>query len=149
MPIVEFNNNNMSTRTKFILTFVAGLVTGVILVFAFGYYVAMSNRNNSSSDNVVQMFDTPKQEIKADEFKIFQVLPDGSALASYDEIISKEGYIEYGTVVFFPASNEAAYYDSQIITLPKGKCFKQIGTYRYTTKDGMMKTVPAIDIFDK
>lgn len=149
MPIVEFNNNNMSTRTKFILTFVAGLVTGVILVLAFGYYVAMSDRNNSSSDNVVQMFDTPKQEIKADEFKIFQVLPDGSALASYDEIISKEGYIEYGTVVFFPASNEAAYYDSQIITLPKGKCFKQIGTYRYTTKDGMMKTVPAIDIFDK
>ena len=139
----------MSTRTKFILTFVAGLVTGVILVFAFGYNVAMSDRNNSSSDNVVQMFDTPKQEIKADEFKIFQVLPDGSALASYDEIISKEGYIEYGTVVFFPASNEAAYYDSQIITLPKGKCFKQIGTYRYTTKDGMMKTVPAIDIFDK
>ena len=90
----------MSTRTKFILTFVAGLVTGVILVFAFGYYVAMSDRNNSS-DNVVQMFDTPKQEIKADEFKIFQVLQDGSALASYDEIRSKEGYIEYGTVVFF------------------------------------------------
>ena len=126
----------------------AGLVTGVILVFAFGYYVAMSDRNNSS-DNVVQMFDTPKQEIKADEFKIFQVLQDGSALASYDEIRSKEGYIEYGTVVFFPASKEAAYYDSQIITLPKGKCFKQIGTYRYTTKDGTEKTVPAIDIFDK
>lgn len=101
MPIVEFNNNNMSTRTKFILTFVAGLVTGVILVFAFGYYVAMSDRNNSSSDNVVQMFDTPKQEIKADEFKIFQVLPDGSALASYDEIISKEGYIEYGYCCIF------------------------------------------------
>lgn len=138
----------MSTRTKFILTFVAGIITGVILVFACGYCVAMSIKN-TSSNNAVQMFDAPQQEIKADEFKIFQVLPDGSALASYDEIISKEGYIEYGTVVFFPASNEAAYYDSQIITLPKGKCFKQIGTYRYTTKDGMTKTVPAIDIFDK
>lgn len=114
MPIVEFNNNNMSTRTKFILTFVAGLVTGVILVFAFGYYVAMSDRNNSSSDNVVQMFDTPKQEIKADEFKIFQVLQDGSALASYDKVRSKEGYVDFGTVVLFPASDEVSYYDDQI-----------------------------------
>lgn len=149
MPIVEFNNNNMSTRTKFILTFVAGLVTGVILVFAFGYYVAMSDRNNSSSDNVVQMFDTPKQEIKADEFKIFQVLQDGSALASYDEVRSKEGYVDFGTVVLFPASDEVSYYDDQIISLPQGKCFRQIGTYRYTTKDGTEKTVPAIDIFDK
>lgn len=139
----------MSTRTKFILTFVAGLVTGVILVFAFGYYVAMSDRNNSSSDNVVQMFDTPKQEIKADEFKIFQVLQDGSALASYDEVRSKEGYVDFGTVVLFPASDEVSYYDDQIISLPQGKCFKQIGTYRYTTKDGTEKTVPAIDVFDK
>lgn len=138
----------MSTRTKFILTFVAGIITGVILVFAYGYCVAMSI-NNTSSNNAVQMFDTPQQEIKADKFKIFQVLQDGSALASYDEVTSKEGYVDFGTVVLFPASDEVSYYDDQIISLPQGKCFKQIGTYRYTTKDGTEKTVPAIDIFDK
>lgn len=139
----------MSTRIKFILTFVAGLVTGVALVIAFGYITFLSIRDNISPGNAVQMFDAPKQEIKAGEFKIFQVLSDGSALASYDELISKKDCIAYGTVVLFPASDEVSYYDDQKITLPKGKCFKQIGTYRYMTKDGEEKTVPVIDIYDK
>ncbi len=95
------------------------------------------------------MFDVPQQEVKADEFKVFQVLQDGSALASYEGIIRKEDYVDYGTVVLFPASDEVSYYDDQKIVLPQGKCFKQIGTYRYTAKDGTEKTVPAIDIFDK
>lgn len=139
----------MSTRIKFILTFVAGLVTGVALVIAFGYITFLSIRNNISPGNAVQMFDAPKQEIKAGEFKIFQVLSDGSALASYDELISKKDCIAYGTVVLFPASDEVSYYDDQKITLPQDKCFKQIGTYRYMTKDGEEKTVPVIDIYDK
>lgn len=139
----------MSTRTKFILTFVAGIITGVILVYAFSFCAVMYIKNEVSSDNAVQMFDVPQQEVKADEFKVFQVLQDGSALASYDEVISKDGYVDFGTVVLFPASDEVSYYDYQKIVLPQGKCFKQIGTYRYTTKDGTEKTVPAIDIFDK
>lgn len=139
----------MSTRIKFILTFVAGLVTGVALVIAFGYITFLSIRNNISPGNAVQMFDAPKQEIKAGGFKIFQVLSDGSALASYDELISKKDCVAYGTVVLFPASDEVSYYDDQKITLPQGKCFKQIGTYRYMTKDGEEKTVPVIDIYDK
>ena len=139
----------MSTRTKFILTFVAGIITGVILVYAFSFCAVMYIKNDISSDNAAQMFDAPQQEIKADKFKIFQVLQDGSALASYDEVTSKEGYVDFGIVVLFPASDEVSYYDDQIISLPQGKCFRQIGTYRYTTKDGTEKTVPAIDIFDK
>ena len=139
----------MSTRTKFILTFVAGIITGVILVYAFRFCAVMYIKNEVSSENAVQMFDVPQQEVKADEFKVFQVLQDGSALASYDEVISKDGYVDFGTVVLFPASDEVSYYDDQKIVLPQGKCFKQIGTYHYTTKDGTEKTVPAIDIFDK
>ena len=139
----------MSTRTKFILTFVAGIITGVILVYAFSFCAVMYIKNEVSSDNAVQMFDVPQQEVKADEFKVFQVLQDGSALASYEGIIRKEDYVDYGTVVLFPASDEVSYYDDQKIVLPPGKCFKQIGTYRYTAKDGTEKTVPAIDIFDK
>lgn len=118
-------------------------------MIAFGYITFLSIRDNISPGNAVQMFDAPKQEIKAGEFKIFQVLSDGSALASYDELISKKDCIAYGTVVLFPASDEVSYYDDQKITLPKGKCFKQIGTYRYMTKDGEEKTVPVIDIYDK
>lgn len=127
----------------------AGIITGVILVYAFSFCAVMYIKNEVSSDNAVQMFDVPQQEVKADEFKVFQVLQDGSALASYDEVISKDGYVDFGTVVLFLASDEVSYYDDQKIVLPQGKCFKQIGTYRYTTKDGTEKTVPAIDIFDK
>ena len=36
-----------------------------------------------------------------------------------------------------------------IVDDDQGKCFKQIGTYRYMTKDGEEKTVPVIDIYDK
>ena len=67
----------MSTRTKFILTFVAGIITGVILVYAFSFCAVMYIKNEISSNNAVQMFDVPQQEVKADKFKIFQVLQDG------------------------------------------------------------------------
>lgn len=77
----------------------AGIITGVILVYAFSFCAVMYIKNDISSDNAAQMFDAPQQEIKADKFKIFQVLQDGSALASYDEVTSKEGYVDFGTVV--------------------------------------------------
>lgn len=32
----------MSTRTKFILTYVAGIITGVVIVFAISFYTVMN-----------------------------------------------------------------------------------------------------------
>lgn len=52
-------------------------------------------------------------------------------------------------VVMFQVSEENSYYDDQVISLPNGKCFKQVGTYRYTTQQDMVKTVPVIAIYDK
>ena len=45
--------------------------------------------------------------------------------------------------------NGKSYYDDQIIKIPSGKCVKQIGVYKYQTKDGFEKTVPIVDIRKK
>lgn len=42
--------------------------------------------------------------------------------------------------------DDKSYYDEQKIKIPSGKCARQIGTYRYTAKNEMVKTVPAIII---
>ena len=42
--------------------------------------------------------------------------------------------------------DDKSYYDDQKIKIPSGKCARQIGTYRYTTKNEMVKTVPAVVI---
>lgn len=83
-------------------------------------------------------FEKPQQEIRAKEFKVIQVYPDGSALAIVDDLDN------YGTVVALPAEEGSSYYDVQKIAVPKGKCARQIGTYRYVTRQNIEKTVPVV-----
>ena len=42
----------------------AGIITGVILVYAFSFCAVMYIKNEISSNNAVQMFDVPQQEVK-------------------------------------------------------------------------------------
>lgn len=132
----------MTTRVKSILIYLGGIATGIILAFAFFFLVAWSNVNASSNDNIV-MFDKPQQEIEAESFKVMQVLPDRSALATV------EGLSNYGTIVMFLADEESSYYDDQKIEVPKNKRVMQIGTYRYMTMQKMGKTVPIVEIMDR
>ena len=121
-----------------------------MLVLALSFFVVMTHvsSNNNGSNDGVQLFDSPRQEVNASSFKVMQVLPDGSALATYD-MFKEEGTLEYGTVVMFLASENVSFYDDQVISLPKGKCFRQIGTYRYMTRQEVEKTVPVLGIYDK
>ncbi|WP_334106100.1 hypothetical protein [Leyella stercorea] len=141
----------MSTRLKFILTYIGGLITGVVLVFVLFFCAAANNSNPSSENKDLVLFDKPKPEVIEGSFKVVQVLPDGSALATYDEIFTNklEGGLRYGTAVKFLATEESAFYDNQIINLSKGECFRIIGTYHYMNVEGNEKTVPVIGIFKK
>lgn len=132
----------MTTRAKSILIYVGGIVTGIILTFAFFFLVALGNANGSSNDNIV-MLDEPQQEIKAKSFEVMQVLPDGSALATVED------YPNLGTVVMFLAEKGISYYDDQKIEVPAGKHVMQVGTYKYMTRSEMEKTVPIVEILDK
>lgn len=70
------------------------------------------------------------------EIEVFQVLSPDIALARTGDWI----------IVLLINYEGKTYYDKQKITISDNKCARQVGTYQYTTKDGMGKTVPAVVI---
>ena len=131
----------MNIKAKFILTYVAGIVTGIVLLFVVGFFMAKSQATSASNDDVV-MFEKPRDIVPGKVFEVMQVLPDGSALAMVADVRSDN----WGTVVFFACDESTSYYDSQKINVPKGKVVKQVGTYSYMTQNEMYKTVPVVEI---
>lgn len=134
----------MNDRTKFILTYVAGIVTGVVLIMAVSFFIAKSRATSASNDDVV-MFEQPRDVVPGKVFEVMQVLSDGSALATVDDVESGN----LGTVVLFVGDESTSYYDSQKINVPKGKVVKQVGTYGYMTRNDMHKTVPIVEIMEE
>lgn len=133
----------MNNKTKFILTYVAGIVTGVVLTFMVGFLVTKLQAR-SSSDEIV-MFDKPRGVVPGDMFEVMQVMPDGSALATGCSILSDNN----GTIVLFIGDESTSYYDNQKIYVPDGKVLKQVGTYSYMARNEMYKTVPIVKIMAK
>lgn len=131
----------MKLKTKFILTYVAGIVTGCIAFFVISCIIVA---NNSSKDDVV-MFDKPRNTVPGKTFKVFQVFSDGSALSSGDDSSGNN----LGLDVLFLGDESTSYYDDQKIEIPKGKVARQIGNYSYTTNMGVEKTVPIVEIMDE
>lgn len=140
----------MNTKTKFILTYVGGIVTGIILMIVFALFV---NSTQQGQANLivrdVVMFEKPQQEIKASTLRVMQVLPNGSALATVEDTsydVTEDS--NFGMVVLFLAKQGSSYFDDQKINVPSGKCLRQVGTYTYESNSGM-KTVPVVEILDK
>lgn len=131
----------MNLKAKFILTYVAGIVTGIVLIFAVGLFMAKSVATSTSNKDVV-MFEKPRGVVPGKVFKVMQVLPDGSALATVDDI----GSGNLGTIVLFVGDESTSYYDNQKINVPEGKVVKQVGTYSYMARNEMYKTVPVVEI---
>ena len=86
----------MSMKVKFILTYVAGIVTGIVLIFAVGLFMAKSVATSTSNKDVV-MFEKPRGVVPGKVFKVMQVLPDGSALATVDDFVKQVGTYSYMT----------------------------------------------------
>jgi hypothetical protein len=127
----------MTTRTKSILIYVGGILTGIVLTF-----VALTMIGAAVHKDAIR-FNEPQQEIEATSFQVFQVLDDGSALAM------AQGSSSYGLVVMLCAETGLAYYDEQKIDVPYGKRAMQVGTYKYKTHNGMERTVPIVGFFDR
>lgn len=133
----------MESKTKFILTYVAGIVTGCVLLFVIGCIINAKNSSTQKEDIV--MFDSPRNTVPGKTFKVFQVFSDGSALSSGDDSSDNN----FGLVVLFLGDESTSYYDDQKIEIPKGKVARQIGNYSYTTNMGVEKTVPIVEIMDE
>lgn len=127
---------------KNFLIFLAGMITGAALLFGVAYLY----NNSSTPDNGITMFEQEGDVISTSTFKVIQVV-DGGALAmeQMDDMFG----LPTGLVVLFVDESENSYYDSQSITIPKGKCARQVGIYKYISKESVEKTVPAVAIRKK
>lgn len=133
----------MESKTKFILTYVAGIVTGCVLLFVIGCII--NAKNSSAQKEDIVMFDSPRNAVPGKSFKVVQVLPDGNALARIDNVYDDN----FGIVVLFLGDESTSYYDDQKIEIPKRKVAKQIGNYSYMSRMKIEKTVPVVKIMDE
>ena len=143
---------------KKFLIFIGGFVAGIIATILV--LLLISKVMNTPNDNGVvglTIFSEKGECIKTEyektdydyrrgdvttvvnEIKVFQVLAPNMALVTtgeYDRI-----------VVLLLNYDGKTYYDDQKIVIPANQCARQIGTYRYTTRqDKFEKTVPAVVI---
>ena len=132
---------------KNFLIFLAGFVSGIICLFLVSLAVTSGSNDDPQGIPGLTMFEQPADVISSDSFEVLQVVSGGNALANAGEKSYGGNYTYYGMVVLFIANENTHYYDDQIISVPRGKCVRQIGTYQYETKMGY-KTVPAVAIFD-
>lgn len=127
----------MTSKTKTILTYLGGVLTGVVLTFVFAFMVGTA----SSSAGDVVMFDKPLKEISG-SFEVLQVLPNGNALA-----MAKNNE-DFGLVVLFLADKDVAYYDDMKVETPAGKRLMQVGTFKYITAQEIERTVPVVEFLE-
>lgn len=78
----------MSMKVKFILTYVAGIVTGIVLIFAVGLFMAKSVATFTSNKDVV-MFEKPRGVVPGKVFKVikYETLPLCSVCNPIVEIV--------------------------------------------------------------
>ena len=68
---------------KKVLIFIAGVVTGVVLMFAIAAFISSGDSSNGeSSNNGMTFFEKEGDCISENSFEVFQVLDSGDALAN-------------------------------------------------------------------
>ena len=114
-----------------------GIITGVILTFAFAFCINLSNNSGIIG---LEMFEEPGDYMEYSQFRVFQVVESGCALAHADD--------SFGAIVFIIPNEKQQFYDDQKIVLKNDQCAQHVGIYKYSTKMEIEKTVPAIRIID-
>ena len=119
------------------IIYVLGVITGIILTFVFAFCVNLSNNSGIIG---LEMLEEPGDYMEYSQFEVFQVVESGYALAYADE--------SFGSIVFIIPNESQQFYDDQKIVLKNDQCAQHVGTYKYSTKMEIEKTVPAIRIVD-
>ena len=130
---------------KKIWVFLLGVLSGVVLMLIIGFVINLTKTSD------VSFFDKPGEIITfqrltgeteaVQSFEVFQALESGRALASGGDFFQE-------IVVLLWNDEGMPYYDNQIVTAPKGKCFRQVGIYKYESTDKMIRTVPIVTMMD-
>lgn len=117
------------------IAYLLGIATGIMLTLVFALYVSQSNNSELIG---LETFEEPGDCMEYSQFKVFQVVESGCALAHTDD---------YSTVFIIP-NKKQPFYDNQKIVLGSDQCAQRIGTYKYSTQGGMEKTIPAVRIIE-
>lgn len=126
------------------LVFFLGILVGVALTIGAAFVYNKLSLGNSN----LEMFDQPGKVMPMKSLYVIQVQPDGSAIASFSN--SEWDILSMATnIVLFIPDKDTNLYDNLQIDIPKKKCVRQVGTYRYIAKDENLKTIPAVKMFDK
>jgi len=143
-----------------ILTLIAGFIAGVLATLFVGYLLVIAKK--PIDDGLIGLTVFPQKEdclkttskSKSTEIDIFQVVEPNMALGNIKNFTDKKMYggdnyrdydIASDVVVLLINYDGKTYYDDQKIDVTS-KCVRQIGTYQYSTKIGLEKTVPAVVI---
>lgn len=118
------------------IIYLLGIMTGILLTFAFAIF---ANKSNDSGISGLEMTEGDGECVEYTQFEVFQVLNSGCALANADD--------HFITVFLIPNEGQQ-FYDDQKITLNHGQCAYRVGTYKYESKGGRERTVPVIRIMD-
>ena len=121
---------------KNFLFFVAGMIT--MLVIMLGIY----NNFYLDEDYIPGLtYLSEKQAGDIFSYKSIEVLQTHSQNTAL--VLPKD---KYDPVMFLIGNEAGSFYDKQIINIPKGYRLIQVGTYRYTNREKIEKTVPAVSI---
>ena len=130
---------------KKVLIFVAGMVTGAILIIALSLFINKMNETGIAQDaeDKAAFYNgfVKGDIIEARSFEVMQVLEDYVALVHKDN--------DLFTVYLLIGKEGTTFYDGQVIKVPQGSVVRMNGTYKYQTRKGLDKTVPRVMIMDK
>ena len=121
---------------KSFFIFIAGMIT--MLVIMLGVY-----NNFHIDENYIPGLTYLSEQQTGDIFnyKNIEVLQTHSQNTAL--VLPKD---KYEPVMFLIGNEPDSFYDKQIINIPNGFKLVQIGTYRYTNREKIERTVPAVSI---
>ena len=130
---------------KSIVSFILGFIAGVVSLFLLALIIKSSGGQGKT------MFETPGECISTSRMQVLQVVDKNSAIATemeYVDFLKDYSIKSNGIGVLITNDENNSYYDDQQVTVPCGKCFRQVGVYKYTANSGMAKTIPIVKIME-
>ena len=98
-------------------------------------------RHNSTITDKINLLEQPGDVVSTKDFQVTDVLESGYAVAYELENTKDKLWSDLQVVIYDP--NNGPFYDKQIIKMPKGKCARLIGTYKYYSE-----TLPVVQILE-
>lgn len=127
---------------KNILFFVAGMFTMFVIILLIG---TITQHDEDEFPGLTIFEEDGACVSSTKQIEIFQTLAHNIALAHTKKKLASSLEVDDLLILILEDEN-SHFYDEQKITIPSGKCAKQVGIYQYHTKNGDIKTVPAVEI---